>query len=114
MRILFVEDQRVFAEMVVAQFLLAHDVVIVETVAAARATLRSAPSFDAVLVDYDLPDGKGVRVVEVLRGQRFAGLIVAVSAKDDGNAALRAAGAHATCKKAELHHIAVVLQRSVH
>lgn len=112
MRILFVEDQRVFAEMVVAQFLSDHDVVIVESIAAARATLISAPPFDAVLVDYDLPDGKGVRVVEALRGRRFPGLIVAVSAKDDGNAALRAAGAHATCKKAELHHISAVLQRS--
>jgi two-component system response regulator TctD len=111
MRILFVEDQRVFAETVASRFLAAHEVVIAETIAAARATFAVPPGFDAVLVDYDLPDGKGVSMVEHLRALRFKGLIVAVSAKDDGNAALRAAGAHATCKKAELHQIEVMLQR---
>jgi DNA-binding response OmpR family regulator len=108
MRILFVEDQRVFAETVVGQFLSAHQVEIAETIAGAHQAL-AAGGFDAVLVDYDLSDGKGTEVIRYLRTSRFRGMIVAVSAKDEGNALLRSAGAHAICKKAELHRIAATL-----
>jgi DNA-binding response OmpR family regulator len=108
MRILFVEDQRVFAETVAGQFLSAHEVEIADGIAAARRALAAA-EFDAVLVDYDLSDGKGTEVVRHLRAGRFRGVIVAVSAKDDGNALLRSAGVHAVCKKAELYRIAATL-----
>jgi len=107
MRILYVEDQRVFAETVISQFLAGHQVDIAESVAAARGLLGAV--YDAALVDYDLPDGKGTDVIRQLRTAGFRGRIIAVSAKDDGNRELRAAGAHATCKKAELHRIASVL-----
>ena len=107
MRILYVEDQRVFAETVMTQFLSIHEVTIAETLASAR--MLYASSFEAILVDYDLPDGKGTEFVRHLRTVRFAGRIIAVSAKDDGNAELRAAGAHATCRKADLHQIATLL-----
>jgi two-component system, OmpR family, response regulator len=110
MRVLFVEDHRVFAETVANQFLSAHEVEIAESVASARKAVATGPPFDAVLVDYDLPDGKGTEVVRQLRAIRFKGVIVAVSAKDEGNAELRAAGAHAICKKADLHQIATTLQ----
>jgi hypothetical protein len=46
MRVLFVENHRVFAETVACEFLGDHDVVIVSTVAAAFAEL-GARSFDA-------------------------------------------------------------------
>ena len=109
MRILFIEDHRVFAETVASQFLPAHDVDIAESIAAARQAITAGTAFDAVLVDYDLPDGKGTEVIRQLRSARFRGVIVAVSAKDEGNAALRLAGANAICKKAELHRIAATL-----
>jgi DNA-binding response OmpR family regulator len=109
MRVLYVEDHRVFAETVAAQFLAAHEVVIAGSVAAAREVLATAAAYDVVLIDYDLPDGKGTAVVQQLRLARFAGRIIAVSAKDEGNRELCAAGAHATCKKAELHQIGAVL-----
>ncbi len=111
MHLLFVEDHRVFAETVANNFLAAHDVEFTETVAAARRVLAAGAPYDVVLIDYDLPDGKGTEVVRHLRAIQFRGRIVAVSAKDEGNEALRAAGAHAVCKKAELHRIATVLQR---
>jgi len=107
MRILFVEDQRVFAETVAGQFLSAHEVEIVDGVAAARRV--AGAGFDAVLVDYDLSDGKGTEVIRELRARRFRGAIVAVSSKDDGNSLLRSAGAHAVCKKSEFHRIAATL-----
>ena len=111
MRILFVEDHRVFAETVVTQFLSGHEVEIAESVAIARKAIAIGPTFDAVLVDYDLPDGKGTEVVRQLRASRFKGSIVAVSAKDEGNAELRAAGAHASCKKAKIHQLAITLNQ---
>jgi CheY-like chemotaxis protein len=110
-RILYVEDQRVFADIVATQFLASHEVVIAESVAAARAVFASDPAFDAVLVDYDLPDGKGAEVIRHLRGAGFGGVLVAVSGKDDGNAELRAAGAHEVCKKSGLSGIGAVLER---
>jgi hypothetical protein len=39
-------------------------------------------TFDAVLVDYDLPDGKGTDVVRALCAMGFRGNIVAVSSKE--------------------------------
>jgi DNA-binding response OmpR family regulator len=110
MRILFVEDQRMFAEMVAGQFLAGHDVAFADSVAAARVALEGCAGYEAVLIDYDLPDGKGTEVVQALRGARYAGKIIAVSAKDEGNAELRRAGAHAICKKAELHRVAMLLR----
>lgn len=113
MRILYVEDQRVFADIVANQFLASHEVVIAGSVAAARAVFAADRAFDAVLVDYDLPDGKGAEVIRHLRSSGFAGVLVAVSGKDDGNAELRAAGAHDVCKKSQLHRIAAVLEARV-
>jgi CheY-like chemotaxis protein len=89
-RILFVENHTVFARTVIEQFLGNHQVVLVPTVAAAKQALGM--TFDAVLVDYDLPDGKGTEVVRALRAIGFEGNIVAVSSREDGNAELRAAG----------------------
>jgi CheY-like chemotaxis protein len=109
-RILYVEDQRVFAEIVAKQFLASHDVVIAGSVAAARSVFAADSAFDAILVDYDLPDGKGADVIRHLRSSGFPGVLVAVSAKDDGNAELRAAGAQDVCKKSQLHQIGAVLE----
>jgi DNA-binding response OmpR family regulator len=107
MKILFVENHEAFARTVVELFLAGHDVTHVTTVGAARGALGAA--FDAALVDYDLPDGKGTEVVRALHAARFAGPVVAVSSRDEGNDELRSAGATATCRKADFRTIAAVL-----
>ena len=103
MKILFVENHPLFAKTVIEQFLALHEVVVVPTVAAAKAI--DASTFDVALVDYDLPDGKGTDVVRALRASRFAGKIVAVSSKDEGNAELQRAGADAVCPKRDFRQI---------
>ena len=58
MRILFVEDNARFAKLAMAQFLSKHDVVLVESIAQALETLQ-IQTYDVVLIDFDLRDGKG-------------------------------------------------------
>jgi CheY-like chemotaxis protein len=63
-----------------------------------------------VLLDYDLEDGKGTELIEVIRGLRTPPVVIATSARDAGNAALVAAGAHAECSKAKFATIESVLK----
>jgi CheY-like chemotaxis protein len=108
-RILFVENHQAFAEIVVTQFLAEHDVVTVSKVSQAR-SLAQESRFDAILVDYDLDDGKGSELVESLRSAGFRGIIVAVSSHDDGNRALLRAGANAACRKTDFRNISSILK----
>jgi DNA-binding NarL/FixJ family response regulator len=103
LRILFVENHQLFAKTVIEQFLSAHEVVVVASVGAANAI--DLHTFDVVLVDYDLPDGKGTEVVRAFRARHFAGRIVAVSSKDEGNAELERAGADVACAKRDFGQI---------
>lgn len=98
MRILFVDNHPEFTAVVTGAFLSAHEVVIVPTIGRARSTLE-ALAFDAVLVDYDLDDGKGVELVRAIRSSNARLPIIAVSSHDEGNAALVDAGADAVCGK---------------
>jgi CheY-like chemotaxis protein len=104
-RILYVENHDRFAETVTEQFLGGHEVVRCATIVDALTRLASE-TFDAALVDHDLDDGAGTIVVRALRRRAFGGPIVAVSAEDDRNEALVAAGATAVCRKADFHAIA--------
>jgi DNA-binding response OmpR family regulator len=106
---LLVENHATFAEIVTRQFLGGHDVRVVPSLAAARSELL-AGAFDAVLVDYDLDDGKGDVLVRELIAERFAGRIVGISSHLDGNQALLAAGAHASCPKTKFGEISAVLE----
>ncbi|MGC4113666.1 MAG: response regulator [Myxococcales bacterium] len=108
MKLLFVENHAEFARIVVAKFLAAHEVGLVPSLADARRALATA-AFDAVLVDYDLDDGKGADLVRELRqgGSRIP--IIGVSARDDGNAALLAAGADTAVSKLRFGEVAAVL-----
>ncbi len=108
MRILFVENHAAFTSVVVPQFLGGHEVVITPTLFGARAAMR-LQGFDAVLVDFDLDDGKGDALVRELVAAHFMGPIVAVSSHAEGNAALRAAGATAVCAKADFARLAGLL-----
>ncbi len=110
MKILFVENHQAFAETVIPQFLADHEVTLVSTVAEAKSVLSRV--FDAVLVDYDLPDGKGTDVVRALRAIGFRGRVVAVSAREEGNGELRAAGADVTCAKSDFRTITAALSET--
>lgn len=106
MKILLVENHAIFAATVVEQFLRPHDVTVVPSVAAGLKAVGTV-QFDAVLVDYDLDDGKGDQLVRAIRGAGFDAPIIAVSARDEGNLAMIDAGADAACPKrgfAEIEH----------
>lgn len=114
MKLLMVEDHRVFAETARATVLVRHEVVIAGGVCAAIAALGRF-HFDVVLLDHDLPDGTGI---DVLRWKRLAydhgrildTPVVAISAEPANNELLRAAGARAICGKLELARIDEVLR----
>ncbi|HEY3445048.1 MAG TPA: response regulator [Myxococcales bacterium] len=108
MKILFVENHADFAKIVAAKFLAGHEVTIVPSLAEARHALGGAP-FDAVLVDYDLDDGKGEVLVRELRAAGNRVRTIGVSAKDEGNVALLAAGADAVVPKMRFSEIESVL-----
>lgn len=102
-RLLFVENDAVFGRVVVQEFLAEHDVTLVATIADALRIVDEP--FDAVLVDYDLDDGKGTAVVHALRRRGFGGRIVGVSSHELGNTALIAAGADDACSKMRFDEI---------
>jgi len=111
MKILFLENHTVFAQQVIQRFLNAHRVTIVPGLEAARAALR-AESFDLLLSDYDLDDGKGDIFVRECHAAQPGMPIIAVSSHDAGNAALLRAGASAVCSKMEFERIEEVIQAS--
>ena len=113
MKILYVENHAVFAANVTRQFLSQHVVTVVPSIAAARQA-RSADIFDLLLVDYDLDDGKGEAFVREVRGQGDRVIIVGVSSHDEGNAALRLAGASAICSKMQFDRIQSVIESATH
>jgi CheY-like chemotaxis protein len=108
LRLLWVENHAVFIRMVGRQFLTVHDLIVVPSLAAARAALASG-RFDAVLLDYDLDDGKGAALIEFIRQLPERVAVVAASSHADGNAALLAAGADAACPKTRFADIEAVL-----
>ena len=108
MKILFVENHAIFAKQVIDCFLSAHKVTVIPTLAAARADL-SVNQYDAILVDYDLDDGKGEELVRELRKRNSKLRIVGVSAHERGNAALLEAGADAICSKMNFDRIQEML-----
>jgi two-component system response regulator QseB len=109
MNLLWVENHAPFVHVALRSFLTAHTVTVVPSLAGARAAL-ARDRFDAVLVDFDLDDGKGVELVRELVAATDRPLIVAASAHADGNTALRDAGADAVCGKMEFPRLAALLQ----
>jgi CheY-like chemotaxis protein len=108
-RVLWVENHAVFARMAGRQFLSAHDLTVVPSIDAAKDAVTGG-LFDAVLIDYDLDDGKGDELVRFVRQLPVRLPVVATSSHEDGNAALLAAGADATCPKARFAEIEAVLR----
>jgi CheY-like chemotaxis protein len=114
MKILYVENHARFAEVTVAEFLATHEVTVVPSLAEAYHALAEG-TFDVVLVDYDLDDGKGDELVMALQIQQtqpayhHRPAIIAVSSHQAGNDALVAAGADAVCSKMQFSKIEMVL-----
>jgi CheY-like chemotaxis protein len=108
MRLLWVENHAVFVRVAGQQFLAAHAVTVVPSLTAAR-TLLAEQTFDAVLLDHDLDDGKGTELLAFLAQVAPRPPVVAASAHADGNDALLRAGADAVCPKAHFATIEAVL-----
>lgn len=104
MNILYIENHAVFAETVKQRFLSQHLVTVVPSLAAARSAILRE-TFDFLLVDYDLEDGKGDKLVRELRVSGSEAIIIGVSSHDEGNTALVRAGADAVCSKMEFDEI---------
>ena len=111
--ILYLENHAVFAEQVTRQFLAAHRVTVVPGLSAARSALASG-SYDLIISDYDLDDGKGEEFVRECHAAHPSLPIIAASSHDAGNAALVKAGASAVCGKMEFDHIQEVITELVH
>jgi O-acetyl-ADP-ribose deacetylase (regulator of RNase III) len=110
MNILYVENHAIFAQQVTRQFLFEHSVIVAPDLAAARDAWNSQ-TFDLVLVDYDLDDGKGVDFVRELRVGNTQVPIIGVSSHEEGNAALLSNGASAICSKMQFDNIGTVIER---
>ncbi len=108
MNILYVENHAVFAESVKRQFLSHHLVTIVPSILVAREALLHG-TFELLLVDYDLDDGKGDELVRMVRAAGNGIIIIGASSHEEGNAALMRAGATAICSKAEFDDIEKVI-----
>jgi CheY-like chemotaxis protein len=106
--LLWVENHAGFVRVAGKQFLAAHALTVVPSLASARDAL-AAGTFDAVLLDYDLDDGKGAELIAFIRQLPAAPVVIATSSHEDGNAALLAAGADAVCAKAKFATIESVL-----
>lgn len=109
MRILFVENHVRFARITRLHFLSDHEVAVVPSLNAAREQLQNS-SFDIVLLDFDLDDGKGVELFAVIENLAVRPYVVAISSHADGNALLKKAGADEICPKNEFHKIEFVLR----
>jgi CheY-like chemotaxis protein len=108
MDVLWVENHAPFVRVCGPLFLSEHRVTVVPSLTAARAFLEGT-SFDMVLIDFDLDDGKGTELVRELSNVAGRPLLVAVSAHAEGNRALIEAGADAVCGKPEFNRIGEVI-----
>jgi DNA-binding response OmpR family regulator len=111
--ILYLENHSVFAAQVTRQFLSAHSVTVVPSLSAGRSALASG-SYDLVISDYDLDDGKGEEFVRECRATHPCLPVIAASSHDDGNAALVRASASAICGKMEFDQIQKVITALFH
>lgn len=104
-RLFYLEDHEIFARGVIDTFLHGFEVEWVDSLGSARRAWSIHKPCDAVLADYDLPDGKGASFVRWVRASGFTGPILAVSAHDDGNRLLLEAGASGCCCKTEIFDV---------
>ena len=104
MKILLIENHPHFARAIIKEFLSVHEVVVVPSIAEAKAQLLRV-DFDIFMSDYDLDDGKGDEFVLHLREVGNNKPVFAISSHEKGNAAIMLAGASAVCSKMEFRKI---------
>ncbi|HEX9995630.1 MAG TPA: response regulator [Abditibacterium sp.] len=112
MKILFVEDNLRFVRVAAGQFLKSHEIINATSVAQGLEQLEQQV-FEVVLIDYDLPDGKGDAIAAIASKLTKKPFIVAVSSHEMGNIALRKAGANAICSKMNFSAISSILERGL-
>lgn len=108
MKLLWVENNARFARVAGRQFLAQHEVTLVPSLWAAREALRSW-SFEAILLDFDLEDGKGIELLPLIQVLEPRPIVIAASAHDAGNSELLEAGADACCSKLQFQNIGAIL-----
>ncbi|MEZ5991504.1 MAG: response regulator [Planctomycetota bacterium] len=108
MDILYVENHAAFARQVTTAFLGSHEVTVVPTIRQARTEL-AAHNWDAVLIDYDLDDGKGIELVLELACKTPRPHLIAVSAFEHKNQEMMKGGADAQCSKLDFKDIGATL-----
>ena len=102
-KIMYIEDHEIFGKQVIQNILSDYDVNQVTSLTQAYAEWElNGASYQIILCDYDLPDGKGSEFIERIRVLGFRLPIVAVSSHERGNQALLKAGADAVCSKFEI------------
>lgn len=111
-KLLYVENHPHFSKAVIANFLGGFDVSLVTSVKAAS-QLSPFEDFSAILVDFDLNDGKGDELVRTIRACNSYTPIVACSSHEAGNAKLMEAGATEVCGKMDFSKIQAVLERLI-
>jgi DNA-binding response OmpR family regulator len=108
LQLLWIENNRRFTEVVLHTFLQSHAVALASSLTEARRRLASE-TFDAVLIDYDLDDGKDTELFPLILSLPNHPLLVAASSHAEGNARLLQAGADTVCSKREFASIELVL-----
>lgn len=112
MRILYVEDFIPWREKIIEAYLAGHEVIACATVAEVRAIYQPC-AFDAVLLDYELPDGNGGDVTTLIRSQGDTVPIIANSSSGQRNRMLMKMGANYSISKsseAELLDVLVEIE----
>ena len=109
MKILFVEDHQKFIETVTKFFLASYQLTAVPSLSEARQALAQS-SFEVILIDYDLKDGKGTELMPELLKLPNRPPIIACSSHAKGSEALLLAGADAECSKLKFQHIGRVIE----
>ena len=110
--ILWVENNPRFIKAATGQFLTAHRLTIVADLAGARKLLAER-SFDAILLDYDLDDGKGDELLPDIARLAPRPPVIATSSHDRGNAALMSAGADVICGKTRFGGIDAAIEACI-
>ena len=88
----------------VRSFLHQHELTIAASLMEARQHL-AVQRFDAVLLDYDLDDGKGVALLPTLNALPSRPVVIASSSHAEGNSKLHEAGADLVCSKMDFREI---------
>jgi hypothetical protein len=70
-------------------------------------------TFDAILLDYDLDDGKGTALLPVLSALASRPVVIATSSHSEGNSKLLADGANMVCSKRDFGQIEQRLEQAL-